>query len=161
MATLDGDVFRRLAAARDFLAAHHAEPLVLADAARRAGISPYHFLRLFARAFDVTPHVFLQRVRLERARTLLARSDARVTDVCLEVGYSSLGSFSTLFARVTGLSPVAYRRRVRTLVPVPAQLWRLAIPCCFIAFYGGDEESNLREAVRRAGMVPLVGKEAS
>jgi AraC-like DNA-binding protein len=136
MAVVPADVFRRLVAARDFLREHHAEPLALVDAARRAGISPYHFLRLFARAFEVTPGAFLQRVRLERARSLLARTDATVTDICLDVGYSSLGSFSTRFARETGMSPLAYRRRARRLVAMPAQLWRLEIPCCFLQFYG-------------------------
>jgi AraC-like DNA-binding protein len=138
VAVLDGDTFRRLALARDFLATHHAEPLVVADAARRAGISPYHFLRLFARAFQVTPYAFLQSVRIDRARALLARSDASVTDVCLEVGYASLGSFSSLFARETGASPAAYRRR---------------IPCGFITFYGA-ERPLLGASVSRSSARP-------
>jgi AraC-like DNA-binding protein len=133
---VQADVFRRLLDARDLIAAHHAEPLLLAQLARRAGLSPFHFLRLYRRAFGVTPHEEQTRFRLERARELLARGEASVTEVCLDVGYESLGSFSTLFARRTGRSPARYRREVRRLVQVPAELARLYIPCCFLAAYG-------------------------
>jgi AraC-like DNA-binding protein len=127
-----GDVFRRLLAARDFIAAHHAEPLPLATIARQAGLSRFHFLRLYQKVFAVTPHEQQTRFRLERARTMLARGQASVTEVCFEVGYQSLGSFSTLFARRTGRSPARFQGEVRALVQVPAALARLYIPCSFL-----------------------------
>jgi len=139
--------FRRLVAAGDYIEARHDEPLVLADIAARAGISPFHFLRLFRQAFGMTPHAYLTRVRLERARDLLARGRASVTEACFAVGYASLGSFSTLFARRYGASPDAYRRRVRRMVNVPHELVRLYVPCGFLPFF---TERNSREATPTA-----------
>jgi AraC-like DNA-binding protein len=132
-----GDVYRRLVRARDWMAAHQGEPLTLAALAREAGLSPFHFQRLYKQAFARSPHAHLTELRLERARRLLARGDARVTDVCLEVGYSSLGSFSTLFARHTGRSPARYQREVRRVVQVPERLPALYIPGCFLHMFGG------------------------
>jgi AraC-like DNA-binding protein len=108
---LHNDVFIRLCRARDFFHAHHAESLFLADLASEAAISPYHFLRLFREAFGATPHQYLIDVRIERAKTLLAAEHGSVTDVCLDVGFSSLGSFSALFARRVGRSPSDWRHR--------------------------------------------------
>jgi AraC-like DNA-binding protein len=130
-----GEVFRRLIAAHDFIAAHHAEPLPLATIALQARLSPFHFLRLYRKVFAVTPHEQQTRFRLEHARALLARGQASVTEVCFEVGYESLGSFSTLFARRTGRSPARFQREVRTLLQVPAALARLYIPCSFLAAF--------------------------
>lgn len=82
-------------------------------------ISPFHFIRQFEAVFGVTPHQFRIQRRLDLARQLLAAGNHSVTDVCMEVGFSSLGSFSALFARRVGEPPSAYRRRVRSLVQVP------------------------------------------
>jgi AraC-like DNA-binding protein len=130
-----GELFRRLIDARDLIEDDYAEPLALDTLAQASGLSPFHFLREFRRAFGATPHAYLTRVRLARARELLARGEANVTDACFEVGYSSLGSFSALFTREVGCSPSEYRRRMRRLVPVPAQIGRLYVPCRFAAFW--------------------------
>jgi AraC-like DNA-binding protein len=126
------DLLRRLCRARDFIRDSHAEPLELADMAHAAGVSPFHFLRTFRAAFRETPLAFLQRVRLERAKDLLGRGEA-VTDVCMQVGYSSLGSFSLLFSRRVGLPPRSFQREVRALVQVPFGLLRPLIPSCFLS----------------------------
>src|SRR5262249_811967 len=84
-----------------------------------------------------TPHAFLTRLRLARARHLLATTNRSVTDVCLDVGFSSLGSFSHLFSRTVGVSPSAYRRRLRPWVTVPGTLPRLLVPYCFAVRLGG------------------------
>lgn len=128
---VDGDVFRRLVAARDYMTSRYDAPIVLREAADRAGMSPFHFLRLFSRVFDETPHACLQRVRLERAKDRLARG-AAVTDVCFDVGYASIGSFSALFARRFGRPPSEWQRSVRRSVAVPESFARLYIPCCFL-----------------------------
>ena len=132
-----GDVFRRLIAARDYIAAHQATRLRLEDIARQAGLSPFHFLRLFRDAFDVTPHEHLTRLRIERAKALLAR-DASVTETCFAVGYESLGSFSALFARRLGRSPLRYQREVRRVVQVRERLTALYIPACYLAQFGAS-----------------------
>lgn len=99
------EIYRRLRRARDFVEASFAEPLSLSAMGRVAGIAPHRFLRLFKQAFGQTPHRYLTERRLQEARRLLERGDARVTDVCLAVGFASLGSFSTLYRRRFGRPP--------------------------------------------------------
>ena len=72
-------------------------------------MAPHHFLRTFKQAFHQTPHQYLTQVRLERAKTLLLRTDTPVTDICMEVGFESLGSFSWLFSKRFRKSPSAFR----------------------------------------------------
>ena len=117
-----------------------AEPLDLDVLARAAHFSRHHFLREFRREFGLTPHQYLTQRRLEIAKHLLASTDLSVTEVCLEVGFSSLGSFSTLFRRHVGRSPADYRARLFTVTKLPPRppVW---IPTCFLSHY-----SNFREA---------------
>ena len=138
-----GDLYRRLVRARDFMAAHLGEPVTLAAIARQAGLSPYHFLRLHKQAFAVTPHEHLTELRLERAKAMLARGEASVTEVCLEVGYTSLGSFSTLFSRRVGRSPARFAREIRRVVQVPARLPALYIPGCFLYMFAGGDGADV------------------
>ena len=107
--------FRRLCQARDRLCDLSGPPLSIADVAREVQISPFHFIRQFEAVFGVTPHQYRIHARLDAAKRLLATGHQSVTDVCMEVGFSSLGSFSTLFARRIGEAPSAYRRRVRSM----------------------------------------------
>jgi hypothetical protein len=90
----------------------------------------------------------LTRLRLARARHLLTTSSRSVTDICLDVGFSSLGSFTTLFTRSMGLSPLRYRRSVRALVRSPGLYPLQMIPFCFAWAFGGGADSNFREAAR-------------
>jgi AraC-like DNA-binding protein len=133
---LHDDVLRRLRHARDYLHAHYAERLVLATLASQAGISRYHFLRLFREAFGATPHQYLIQVRIERAKTLLAAEQGSVTDVCFDVGFSSLGSFSALFTERVGRPASAWRRRIWQVAQQPYGLAPLVIPWCFWNHYG-------------------------
>jgi len=127
---VDAGVFRRLVLARDFLSDAYDAPFSLKDAAAVAGMSSFHFLRCFSRVFGETPGDYVQRLRLARARERLARG-AAVTDVCFDVGYSSLGTFSALFSRRMGMPPSAWQKQVRRQVAVPEALARLYIPCCY------------------------------
>jgi AraC-like DNA-binding protein len=122
--------FVHLCRARDMLREVHDRPLSIAEVAREAAMSPFHFIRRFESVFGTTPHQFRIQTRLERAKHLLALSDYSVTDVCMEVGFSSLGSFSALFARRFGTPPSAYRRQVRSLIAVPGELPRELAPGC-------------------------------
>ncbi|WP_437751920.1 helix-turn-helix transcriptional regulator [Sorangium sp. So ce1389] len=125
------DALRNLCRARDLLSEVHESRLSIEDVAREAAISPYHFIRQFEAVFGVTPHQYRIRRRLDLAKQLLAAGQHSVTDVCMEVGFSSLGSFSALFAQRIGVPPSAYRRRLRAMVQVPGRLpWEL-IPGCF------------------------------
>src|SRR6185312_17314665 len=93
------DTFRRLCRARELLAEETEQPLTIREVARRSRISPFHFIRQFEALFGLTPHQFRIQARLDRAKRLLATGGHSVTEVCMEVGMSSLGSFSNLFAR--------------------------------------------------------------
>ena len=111
--------FRRLCTARDLLRDTADRTVSIREVAREASMSPFHFIRQFHAVFGATPHQFRVQERLDRAKHLLAIGDQSVTEVCFEVGFSSLGSFSDLFARRVGIPPSAYRRRVRASVQVP------------------------------------------
>ena len=99
------ELLRRVLRGRDCLLSRMDEPVSIADAAGAACMSPYHFLRAFRAAFRVTPHRFLTTQRLARAQTLLRGGKHTVTDVCLNSGFQSVGSFSSLFRRHFGVSP--------------------------------------------------------
>lgn len=122
------EVFRSLCQARDMLCEVHEPPLSIEDVARAVRISPAHFIRRFESVFGSTPHQLRIQWRLDRAKDLLASGRYSVTDVCMEVGFSSLGSFSDLFTRRVGETPSAYRRRARLLVQVPGKLVGVARP---------------------------------
>jgi AraC-like DNA-binding protein len=99
--------FARLCIARERLRASERVPL--ARVAREAGLSTGELIRRFAALFGETPHQYRMRERLDRAKRLLAHGERSVTDVCMDVGFSSVGSFSAWFARRVGLAPSAYR----------------------------------------------------
>jgi AraC-like DNA-binding protein len=94
---------------RDRIDRDYADDLNITELARHAHMSPDHLIRTFASVFGETPHRYLQRRRVERAMYLLRATELSVTEICLAVGYSSLGAFSQLFAAVLGVSPSAYR----------------------------------------------------
>jgi AraC-like DNA-binding protein len=100
---------RRLLRARDAMDRAYAEPLDIPAIASVAHMSPAHFSRTFRATFGETPHRYLQRRRVERSMFLLRETDRSVTDVCLDVGFSSLGTFSRTFREIVGETPSGYR----------------------------------------------------
>jgi len=89
------------------------EPIDLESTAREAGLSPFHFLRLFSGVLGVTPHQYLVRSRLKRAARLLAEADRSITDIALDVGFGDLSNFVRTFHRAAGVSPRGFRRVAR------------------------------------------------
>lgn len=118
--------------ARDLVDRACAEPLDVAALARHAHVSEAHFSRRFNQAFGETPHQYVLSRRVERAQQLLRDTEVSVTDICLQVGFHSLGSFSSAFHRVTGTTPTAYRvAHAGTTTPVPgcwAAIWTRPVP---------------------------------
>ena len=107
--------------ARDAMDRSYAQPLDIPTLARIACVSEAHFIRTFRATFGETPHRYLQRRRVERAMFLLRQTDRDVTEICLDVGFNGLGTFSRSFRDIVGESPTAYRRRGRIV----------AVPTCF------------------------------
>lgn len=119
---------RHLLRVRDLIDRAYAEQLDVHALARSASVSPAYFSRSFKAAFGETPHQYLTSRRMERAKALLRARELSVTDVCLAVGFTSLGSFSTQFKRFVGETPSAYRDAER-----PDDLARL--PGCYVRMW--------------------------
>lgn len=130
---------RHLLRAKDVAEARFAEPLTVADLADAAGLSPAHFSREFRRAFGESPHEYLLTRRLERAATLLRNTDRPVIEICLAVGLSSVGSFTTSFSRIHGMSPLAYRESF------PPARRHIRIPDCVARAHGRPQNRTFRE----------------
>ena len=130
---------RHLLRARDLADARYAEALVVDDLAREAGLSRAHFSAEFRRAFGETPHAYLLTRRLERAAALLRTTDHSVAEICMAVGLSSVGSFTTSFRRVFGATPTVYR----AAYPPAANL--AMIPACVLRAYGRPQNRTFRE----------------
>jgi AraC family transcriptional regulator len=109
------ELYRRLHLARDYIDATYAGPLTLADVARTAGLSPNYLLRSFRQLFNQTPYQYITARRLDLARRLLTETEHPISEICLVVGFESLGSFSWLFRRKIGIAPSEYRRMYQRL----------------------------------------------
>lgn len=112
---------RSMLRARDAMDRSYAEPLDIPALAAIACVSEAHFIRTFRDTFGETPHRYLQRRRVERAMFLLWHTDLSVTDICFDVGFASLGTFSRTFSAIVGETPSAYRGRAEVR----------AVPNCF------------------------------
>jgi AraC-like DNA-binding protein len=130
---------RHLLRAKDLADARYSEPLGVDDLAAAAGLSRAHFSREFRRAFGDSPHGYLLTRRLERAAALLRTTDNSVAQICVAVGLSSVGSFTTSFKRMFGASPTAYRARH---VPAAAHA---VVPSCVMRAYGRPQHRTFRE----------------
>jgi AraC-like DNA-binding protein len=132
-------IYVHLLRAKDLIDRDFAEPLDVPALAREAHASRAHFIRSFKQAFGETPHQYLLRRRIERAKELLRNTPLAITEVSLAVGFRSLGSFSTAFRQLVGESPSAYADRWRA-TDIPR------IPACFTLMYTRPHESTSREA---------------
>ena len=130
---------RRMLRARDAMDRDYAKPLDIEALAKIAYVSEAHFIRTFRATFGETPHRYLQRRRIERAMFLLRETDASVSDICLDVGFTSLGTFSRTFTEIVGEPPTTYRWRAADL---------RAVPACFMKAW--TRPSSFGEATRRA-----------
>ncbi len=133
------DTNRRMLRARDAMDRDYAKPLDIPTLARIAYVSEAHFIRTFRATFGETPHRYLQRRRVERAMFLLRETDRSVSEICLDVGFASLGTFGRTFRDVVGESPTGYRERAADL---------RAVPACFAKAW--TRPSSFGEAKRRA-----------
>ena len=129
---------RHLLRARDLADARYAEALTVADMARASG-QPWRPSAESSRTFGGDAHRYLLTRRLERAALLLRTTDRRVVDVCFLVGLGSVGSFTTSFRRMFGMTPMQYRERF------PPASSRAVVPSCIVRFYGRPQNRTFRE----------------
>jgi AraC-like DNA-binding protein len=130
---------RHLLRAKDLIDARYRDPLDVSALARAAHVSPAHFSREFKSVFGETPHQYLLTRRLERAAELLRKTDHSIAAICFSVGSNSVGSFTTSFGRIYGMSPTAYR------AAQPPASSRVRIPTCILQAYGRPQSSRFRE----------------
>lgn len=130
---------RRMLRARDAIDRAYAQALDIPNLARIACVSESHFIRTFRATFGETPHRYLQRRRVERAMFMLRESDRSVTDICLEVGFTSLGTFSRTFHDIVHATPSEYRAREEAI----------QAPTCFVMAW--TRPSSFGEAKRSNG----------
>jgi AraC-like DNA-binding protein len=130
---------RHLLRAKDLADARYREPLDVKTLARAAKLSPAHFSREFKRAFGESPHQYLLNRRLERAAALLRTTDRSVADICFTVGLRSVGSFTTSFGRMFGMTPTEYR------AAHPPALTRVYVPTCVLMAYARPETARLEK----------------
>jgi AraC-like DNA-binding protein len=130
---------RHLLRAKDLADSRYAEPLEVDDLARAAGLSKAHFSREFRRTFGESPYVYLMTRRLERAAALLRNTDHSVAEICLEVGLQGVGSFTTSFKRMFGMTPTEYR------AAAPPASAHAVVPACVVRVYGRPQHRTFRE----------------
>ncbi|MFZ0014082.1 MAG: AraC family transcriptional regulator [Acidimicrobiia bacterium] len=130
---------RHLLRARDLADSRYADTLSVRDLAREAGLSPAHFSREFKRTFGESPHQYLVTRRLERAGALLRTTDYSVAEICFMVGWESVGSFTTSFGRMFGVSPTRYR------ATYPPASSHARVPACVVHAYTRPQHRTFRE----------------
>src|ERR1700753_15106 len=148
------DVYKKIVTAKLYIDSNFAEPIDLERVSRAACLSRFHFHRLFTRIYQLTPHQYLTRKRIELARKCLAGNELSVTEICNEVGFESMGSFSSLFKKEIGDAPTRYRVREHERQQQTLDQPRSFIPHCFIENCAGGSsqpKSNIQEAAPSEG----------
>ena len=135
---LTNDIYQRIVTAKIFIDENYDESIGLEEISQQAFLSPFHFHRLFTKIYRSTPHCYLTQRRIEKAKQLLAENKA-INDVCNEVGFESLGSFSSLFKKEIGFAPTHYRNMAWLKKQEQKKQPKKFIPHCFIESYGLDK----------------------
>ena len=137
---LTTDIYQRIATAKVYIDENYHESIDLEGISRQAFLSRFHFHRLFTKIYRRTPHQYLTQKRLDKAKDLLSENKA-VTEVCNEVGFESIGSFSVLFKKEIGFAPTYYRNVAWLKKQKQKEEPKSAVPYCFIAGYKMDDRS--------------------
>lgn len=128
---------KQIRLARHLLDQRYDTPITIEELSREVALSPYYLIRAFRRVYKQTPHQYLVRRRIAKAKELLRNSDLSITEICAAVGFESLGSFSALFRKVAGLSPRAYRI---SSLPISNPAY---IPLCVCFLHGIEDQPDL------------------
>jgi len=134
---LTNDIYKRIVTAKVYIDENYHDSIDLEEISQQAFLSRFHFHRLFTKIYRRTPHQYLTRKRLDKAKDLLSENKP-VTDVCNEVGFESIGSFSVLFKKEIGFAPTYYRNMAWLKKQKQKEQPKTAIPHCFIEQYKID-----------------------
>jgi AraC-like DNA-binding protein len=131
------NVHKQVRLARLLLEQHYDAPITIDDLSREVAISPYYLIRAFKHIYKQTPHQYLVGQRIAKAKEHLRNSDLSITEICAEIGFESLGSFSTLFRNAVGVSPRAYRLNSQPYPKNPGY-----IPLCVCVRHGINDQPD-------------------
>lgn len=124
-------LYRRIVQAKLFIDEHFREKINLDEIAGEASFSRFHFIRLFKESYGSTPHQYMISLRLREAEKLMEQSDLKIQDICFEIGFESIGTFTTLFTKVLGKSPKARKNEILAKKRVALEHPLRTIPNCF------------------------------
>ncbi|MEO7531802.1 MAG: AraC family transcriptional regulator [Sediminibacterium sp.] len=132
MALPTADIYAKLVTAKLFIDQHFDEPIGLETVASHAMLSSFHFHRLFTKVYKITPHQYITKKRLEKARQLLRSGSLSIAGICTDLGFASHGSFSVLFKKYNGMAPKPYQTKALQLLQKSNEQPRFVIPSCFL-----------------------------
>jgi AraC-like DNA-binding protein len=132
MSTLSADIYSKLVASKLYIDEHFDEAIDLESTASQAFMSPFHFHRLFTKVYRITPHQYITKKRLEKAKELLKTGQVSIFGICTGVGFESHGSFSMLFKKYNGIAPKSYQTKALQLQQKAKEQPRYVIPSCFL-----------------------------
>ena len=136
------ELYQRIVTAKLYIDDNFQEAIDLEKMACQACLSRFHFHRLFTKVYKITPHQYLTQKRIDRAKTLLHEDDLSITEVCNEVGFESIGSFSILFKKEIGFAPTYYRNMAWLKQQQLKEQPKKFIPHCFIEGYQLEEKDK-------------------
>lgn len=129
-------LYRRVVQAKLFMDSHYLEKINLDEIADEAAFSRYHFIRLFRLAYQKTPHQYLTSLRIDEAERLMQKENNNIQDICFAVGFESIGTFTTLFKRVTGFSPKVRQKMILEKLRASRESPLTMVPGCFVQKMG-------------------------
>ncbi|MEO8174612.1 MAG: AraC family transcriptional regulator [Sediminibacterium sp.] len=132
MPVLSTDIYDKLVTAKLFIDQHFDEAIDLETIAAQAYMSPFHFHRLFTKVYRITPHQYITKKRLQKAKELLKTGQVSILGICTGVGFESHGSFSVLFKKHHGIAPKSYQAKALQLRQKTKEQPRYVIPSCFL-----------------------------
>jgi AraC-like DNA-binding protein len=136
------ELYQRIVSAKLYIDDNFHEAIDLDKIANQACLSRFHFHRLFTKVYKITPHQYVTQKRIDKARALLNTKQLSVTEVCNEVGFESIGSFSILFKKEIGFAPTYYRNMAWLKQEQLKQQPKKFIPHCFIEGYDLDKDNK-------------------
>lgn len=140
--------YRKVCIGRNYITKRYSDPFSLAKVADHSCMSPYHFSRVFSKTFGESPNTFMVKLRIAKAKQLLITEDLSIGEICQQVGYSSVGSFSNNFKEKVGMTPTRYRSQLRKLSSEPLSFPMQSIPMCYAHHLFGAKVDDSKDEVR-------------